>query len=330
MTLEVVEPGLLTTVQDAGRPAWTHLGVPVGGACDRWSLAVANRLLDQPPDTPALEATLVGPTLAVRAPTVIALAGADLAGIELASSRPLLPGRTYRLDAGATIAFPGRPGSGARLYIALPGGIEVPLVLGSASTLLAAALGGLDGRALAVGDRVTARSEPDPSVANRVWPGSAIAPSGRPGTLRVVRGPHADLLGEDVLGALLAQTWAVDPASDRMAARLDGPPLAIETNGELLSHGVPAGAVQVPPDGRPIILLADHQTTGGYPVAAVVTTADLDAAGQLPPGAAVRFEEVAGEVARADLVSRRNAWEAASSALGEAAGWDTLWRSAGA
>ena len=162
MTLEVVEPGFLTTVQDAGRPGWAHLGVPVGGACDRWSLAVANLLAGNDAGAAAIEMTLAGPTLAVRDATTIGLAGADLGGVVVETGRRLEPGRSHRLEAGSTVAFPGGTGdtdAGLRAYLALPGGFDVPEVLGSASTLLSARFGGIDGRALRNGDVLRGRRD---------------------------------------------------------------------------------------------------------------------------------------------------------------------------
>ena len=156
MTLEVLEAGVLTSIQDAGRPDWTHLGVPIGGACDPWSRAVANLLIGNDAGAAAVEMTLVGATFEVRVPVTVGLAGADLGGIVRESGRPLAPGRTHRLEVGSTIAFPGSADaaarSGARAYLALPGGIDVPLVLGSASTALGAGFGGIDGRRLGAGD----------------------------------------------------------------------------------------------------------------------------------------------------------------------------------
>ena len=331
MTLDVLDPGLLSTIQDGGRPDWTYLGVPVGGACDPWSLALANRLLDLPAGTAALEATIVGPTLAVREATVIALAGADLGGIELATGRRLVPGRTYRVEAGTTLSFPGSSAGDARLYLALAGGIDVPHVLGSASTLPAASLGGHAGRALAAGDVIAAvpGGRAAAAVAGRIWPGPVGPPADEHGALRFVRGPHAELLGPAAVAALVAEPWTVTSASDRMGARLDGRSLPIAVGESVPSHGVPSGAIQVPPDGRPIILLADHQTTGGYPVVGVVISADLPAAGQLRPGAAVRLREVSLAAAGGALKAQRAAWETAVASLAEAAGWDELWRSAG-
>ena len=330
MTLEVVEPGFLTTVQDAGRPEWAHLGVPVGGACDRWSLAIANLLAGNDAGAAAIEMTLVGPTLAVREATSIGLAGADLGGVVLETSRRLEPGRSHRLEAGWTVAFPGgtsETDQGLRAYLTLPGGLDVPDVLGSASTLLSAGFGGIDGRPLRTGDVLRgprARGAARPSLAWLTDDSDPIA--GRAGQpIRVVAGPAGSSVD-----TLVDAEWRVGAASDRVGLRLEGPSLATEGDGELLSHGVVDCAIQLPPGGAPIVLLADHQTTGGYPIAAVVISADHPRIGQLRPGAAVQFVEVSLDEARDALLARRAAFERGAAALRHESGWDDLWQSAGA
>jgi biotin-dependent carboxylase-like uncharacterized protein len=306
VSLHVHDPGLLTTIQDAGRFDFGHFGVPTSGAMGRGALRVANALIGNDPEAAALEMTIVGPTLEVTEPLTIGLAGADLGGTAGSGVR-LLPGRSYRLDAGTTIAFGGRPsnppGTGSRSYLAIPGGVDVPLVLGSRSTCLAAGFGGLDGRPLRPGDRI-APVDPGHRMPPLLWPvdepPSSADRTRRP--IRVVAGPE---LGGDHRGALdhlVRSEWLVAPDSDRMGVRLDGPPIGAVTNGEQLSHGVPWGAVQLPPSGLPIVLAADHQSTGGYPVIAVVATVDHDLVGQLTPGDDVRFELIDLATARQSLV----------------------------
>jgi len=334
VTLEVVEPGLLTTIQDAGRFGWTHLGVPVGGACDPWSLAVANLLAGADAGAAALEMTIAGPTLAVRAATVVGLAGADLGGVVRETGRRLLPGRSYALAAGTTIAFPGGHAGtgGARAYVALRGGIDVPEVLGSRSTLLSAAFGGIDGRPLRAGDVVgSAATDRAPAPEEWSWPwldGDPFASTGEP--IRVVPGPAPGV--EDVVG----RSWRVGAASDRIGLRLEavdaGPTPDGATRagaGELLSHGVVRGAIQLPPDGTPLVLLADHQTTGGYPVAAVAAKADHPRLGQLRPGAVVRFVAVTPDEARAAYAEQARTLARGAAALRGDDAWDELWHSAG-
>jgi antagonist of KipI len=337
--LEVLEPGMLTTIQDAGRPDWTHLGVPVSGACDPWSLAVANLILDTDPGAAVVEMTLVGPTLAVVEGGRVAIAGADLGGRVRETGRRLLPGRAHRLEASTTLEFPGPVDltAGARAYLAMPEGIDVPSVLGSASTCLSGAFGGMDGRPLRPGDRLVSRAgaveQSDLedgiwSVADRFDP--AIDPGSR--TVRLVDGPHLGLLGRSVMDELLDNAWTVAPASDRVGLRLAGHDLTGGARGgwpEVVSHGVVWGAVQVPPDGAPIVLLADHQTVGGYPVVAVVIAADRPRLGQLRPGLPIRFERTDLATARDELRRQRQLLAAGAATLHETARWDELWRSAG-
>ncbi|HEU4919055.1 MAG TPA: biotin-dependent carboxyltransferase family protein [Candidatus Limnocylindrales bacterium] len=341
--IEVVEGGLLTTVQDAGRPDWTHLGVPIGGACDRWSLAVANMLVGNEPGAAAVEMTIAGPVLALRSRMVVGLAGADLDCVVAPRGRRLEPGRSHRLEPGWTISFPGSSGPtdgdppGARAYLAVPGGFDVPPVLGSRSTALAGAFGGLEGRFLRAGDLLGPADPASPAIGPRVWP----ALDGDPfrvdpvSPIRVLRGPA------DGIEALLAGSWRVAAESDRVGLRLegatlDGTPNAIPGDGgggagegRMASHGVVFGAVQVPADGRPIVLLADHQTTGGYPVPAVVASVDRPRLGQLRPGSRVSFVEIGEAEAVAALAAQRAALERGAALLREAAGWDALWESAG-
>lgn len=332
--LEVIDPGLLTSVQDLGRPGWTHLGVPVGGACDRWSLAVANLLAGNEPGAAALEMTLAGATFAVRSPLTIGLAGADLGVRVSETGRRLAPGRSHRLDAGTTISFGGDASSraGARLYLAMRGGIDVPLVLGSASTALGPGFGGVEGRKLRAGDVLRPRQSdaiatgalgPEPDV---VWPEFADDPFGSGASdapIRLLAGPSDGL--EDIVAA----EWRVGPASDRVGLRLEGPTVATGPRNELLSHGVVRGAIQIPAGGAPIILLTDHLTTGGYPISAVAITADHPRLGQLRPGASVRFAATTIDEARLALARQRAAMARGAASLRTDTGWEELWKSAG-
>ena len=339
-TFEVLSPGLLTIVQDAGRPGLGQLGVPQGGAADPWSLAVANLLIGNGAGSAVLECTVVGPDLRVLRDTIVGLAGADLGAFVRPSGQRLRPNSAHRLAAGDELSIPGGPAErGLRAYLAVPGGLDVPVVLGSRSTCLAAGFGGLDGRPLRTGDRLGQLADVTPEDAvrwvGRTWPTRLAEPV--PGAVvRVLPGPEINEGPEQVEAAcrdLSAGAWTVGPASDRQAIRLVGswrdavPMLAIA--GEWLSHGVVTGAIQLPPDGRPIVLLADAQPTGGYPVVAVAIAADLPILGQLAPGDAVRFEAVAADAARAAWSERRTALADGKRRLLEAAGWDELWRSAG-
>ncbi len=321
--LEVLSPGFLSTVQDAGRTAYADLGVPQAGACDPLALAVANRLLGNPPGAPALEITVVGPELSVRATCVIALAGADLGAYD---GRDLPAGGAYLLRRGATLAF--RGGQGTRAYLALPGGIAVPQVLGSASTYLAGGFGGLDGRALRAGDRLMPARPGDLSAAGRLWP-SYTVPATEP-TVRVLPGPHAAYFAPDALATLLSTAWTVGPQSDRMGLRLIGPLLAhsAPSEAEILSQGIVWGAIQVPADGQPILLLADHQTTGGYPVLAVAARADRPLLGQLAPSASVCFALTTLDEAQAAYREQQAGLRATTAQVTQPDLWERLLRSA--
>jgi biotin-dependent carboxylase-like uncharacterized protein len=336
--LEVLDGGLLTTVQDAGRPDWTHVGVPGSGAADPWSLAVANLLAGNDPGAAALEMTLVGPRLVARDGGLIGLAGADLGG-RIVGGRRLRVGRSHRLAAGDEIVFdPGGRAdgdsatsagpalAGARAYLAVPGGVDVPLVLGSRSTCIAGGFGGVDGRGLRTGDRISSVDAGTGSAGPElVWPveDREPGPVGAAVVLRVLPGPAPGV------EAIVAAGWRVAAAADRVGLRLDGPPLPDDLGGEALTHGLPSGAIQVPPDGQPIILSVDHQTTGGYRVPAVVISADLPLVGQLRPGDDVRLVPTDLATADAALAARRDALLTGARALRDAAEWDRLAASAG-
>ena len=330
--LEVLDGGILTTVQDGGRPGWGHLGVPLGGACDPWGLAVANLLLRNPPTAPALEATAGGLVLRARSPALLGIGGADLGGVVRPDGRRLAPGASYRVAAGDEIAFPGPPagGRGVRTYLAVSGGFDVPVALGSGSTCLAGAFGGVDGRPLRDGDVLGALAgDPAAGVELRLVDAAASAPpSDAPAVVRVLPGP--DERTRPARAALLAETWHVGAEADRMGIRLDGPTLPSAGPPDLPSHGVTWGTIQLPSDGRPIVLLADAQPTGGYPVVAVAISADRPILGQLRPGDAVRFVETTGEAARAAVRHADERLRAAMDAMADAARWDALWHEAGA
>ncbi|WP_431677576.1 biotin-dependent carboxyltransferase family protein [Kitasatospora sp. KL5] len=278
--LLVVRPGPLTTVQDLGRRGVAHLGVPRAGALDEPALRAANRLLGNPPDAAALETTLGGVAVRASAPAVVAVTGAP-APVRL-DGRPAAWGAAVRVPAGALLEV-GPATAGVRSYLAVAGGIAVPPVLGSRSADL---LSGLGPAPLAEGDRL-------PVGTAAAGPGADLVPLPGPPAelvLRLLPGPHDDWFARPPLGA----GYRVAAASNRIALRTEGPPLPRTRGGELPSEGMPLGAVQVPPDGLPVVFLADHPTTGGYPVVGVVPRADLAAAAQARPGTPLRFVPARG------------------------------------
>jgi KipI family sensor histidine kinase inhibitor len=280
--VRVLRPGLLTTVQDLGRSGWRSAGVPLGGAMDPFALRVANLLVGNPEDAAGLELTLAGPELEFSAETRVAVGGAEFEGVP--------SWRTLTVAAGERLAF-GACRQGCRAYLAVAGGIAVPPVLGSRSTYLRGEFGGFAGRALREGDRLPL-GEPRGAIPARPagWRVSTlILPAYSPEPqLRVIAGPQAPEFGEE----LWAAEFSLTSQSDRMGLRLAGPALGRRGGTELLSTAVAPGTVQVPPDGQPILLMADAQTIGGYPQAAHVIGADLPVAAQLRPGDRVRFREV--------------------------------------
>ncbi|TYP86812.1 biotin-dependent carboxyltransferase family protein [Blastococcus xanthinilyticus] len=278
--LTVLTPGPFCTVQDAGRTGWASIGVPRSGAADRAAAGLANRLVDNRPAAAVLEATAGG--LRVRAGRTVLVAVAGVPAPVTVDGRPAPFAAPTTLPAGSVLGL-GTPPAGLRSYLAVRGGIDVPPVLGSRST---DTLSGLGPAPLAAGARLPIGTEAGAEPFVDVAP--VGVPSDRP-VLRVLSGPRRNWLAEDAWAALLRAEWQVRPDSDRIGLRLAGPRLDRAREGELPSEGLVPGAVQVPPDGAPVLFLADHPVTGGYPVLAVVVSADLPAAAQLRPGDVVRF-----------------------------------------
>lgn len=281
--LVVVRAGALTTVQDRGRPGHAHLGVPRSGALDQPAAALVNRLVGNPADAAVLETTLDGCAVRPRSTVTVAVGGAP--SPVRVDGRPVAWGAPVVVPAGAVLEV-GAAVAGVRGYLAVSGGIAVEPVLGSRSTDLLSGLGPpppADGAVLPLG----APSGPPARV--------DVAPQPQPPAelvLRVTPGPREDWFTARAVSAFTSCVYRVSSASNRIGLRTEGPPLKRVRPGELPSEGMVLGAVQVPPDGRPVVFLADHPTTGGYPVIAVVRAADLAAAAQAPPGTPVRFVAV--------------------------------------
>lgn len=276
----VVRPGSLTTVQDAGRPGWAHLGVPRSGALDPTAHDLANRLVGNPRAAATLETTLDGVALAFDAPATVAVTGAT-APVSV-DGHPAPWGLPVRVRAGGTLEV-GRATAGVRSYVAVDGGFAEPPVLGSRSTDVLSGLGPpplTTGRCLALG-----RRHGDAAALDM----APFRPPGSDATLRVHPGPRRDWLADAGVRSLFAQTYSVEPASNRVGLRLRGRPLARRTAGELDSEGLVWGAIQLLPSGQLVIFLADHPTTGGYPVVGVVDHADAGACAQAAPGSEVRL-----------------------------------------
>lgn len=286
--LRVGEPGLSTTVQDLGRPNAISAGVPPGGAMDRFAHSAANLLVGNDTGAASLECTLGGPHLVAEQSCLIAITGADLD--PHINGKPASMWTAVFLGQGDRLAF-GRRRTGARAYIAVAGGVDGVRWLGSLSTNVMAARGGMSGRALKAGDVIDVAGEPRrPAISGRRLL-EHLRPDYGDRTLQVIAGPHFKRLDAEGRRQLFNATFKVTKDSDRMGYRLEGPRL--ETSGdELLSFGLASGAVQVPHGGQPILLMADHQTAGGYPVVATVVSAALPIAAQLLPGDELHFAEI--------------------------------------
>ncbi|WP_327357578.1 biotin-dependent carboxyltransferase family protein [Streptomyces sp. NBC_01304] len=279
----VVRAGALTTVQDEGRPGHALLGVPRSGALDAPASRLANRLVGNPADAATLETTLNGCALRSRCAVTVAVTGAPCA--VTVDGRPAAWGAPVRVPAGARLEV-GPAVRGVRSYVGVAGGIAVEPVLGSRATDLLSGLGPApltDGTVLPLGAETGVHARVD--TAPQPGPPAALV-------LRILPGPRADWFTPAALRTLSTRAYRVSTASNRIGLRTEGPPLERAVPGELPSEGMVLGAVQVPPDGRPVVFLADHPTTGGYPVVAVVEETDLASAAQAPPGTPLRFVPV--------------------------------------
>jgi antagonist of KipI len=288
-----VRAGLLTTVQDGGRWGQQHHGVPVSGGMDPFSMRLVNLLAGNADDEATLEVTLQGPELRFERDAIAVIGGADLSAVVATGGtiQRVSLWRPFRVPSGASLRF-GERRSLARAYVAVSGGLDVPAVLGSRAASAPAQLPGLAGRALRVGDVLPignrATSEPiGVRLSHAVIPPAPIA--GR-AAVRFIWGPDEELFSPGDRATFARAEYRVAIASNRMGYRLDGPPVhARGGGGQLLSEATPIGSIQVPPLGQPILLMADRQTTGGYPRIGTVISADLGVAGQLAPGETIAF-----------------------------------------
>lgn len=303
--LRVVAPGLMTTLQDLGRRGYQHLGVPVSGALDAVSLCAANAIVGNPPEAGGLEIAYQGPTLAVEADSArLALAGGGVA-IEVFShegmsrSTSLPPLQSFRLRRGEVLRV-GTLGGSAVGYLAVEGGFDAAPILGSQSTFVRGGLGGFEGRVLRAGDLLPLRRTQAECREEQRLPTLDLGP---PARFRVVLGPQDNYFSEEGKRTLLETVFTVSAASDRMGMRLEGAVLEHCRGYNIVSDGIAPGSIQVPGNGLPIVLLADRQTTGGYPKIATVIVADLPALGRLAPGAKVAFKAVG--IAEAEAEHRR-------------------------
>jgi biotin-dependent carboxylase-like uncharacterized protein len=309
--LRVLSPGLSATIQDVGRPGFQRFGVPMSGALDPWSLQAANLLVGNDPGMGALEITYCGPTFIVEAESVrLAFAGGIapihvFADATTSMSRIIRPLQSVRLCRGQLIRV-GSINTSSLLYLAVEGGFDVPVVLGSVSTFVRGALGGLHGRALREGDKLPLVMNEVPQRTEHFLPHGLPPPQT---TFRIMPGPQADYFAPTALDLLCDSEYAIETGSDRTGMRLDGPSIPHIRGYDIASDALAPGSIQIPGTQKPIVLLADRPTTGGYPKIATVISADLPALGRAPIGSKIAFNVVTAEAAmaaRRELMVRMN------------------------
>lgn len=295
--------GLLTTVQDLGRIGYQRYGMPVCGAMDHYAMELANILVNNARDEAVIEATVIGPTIVFGKAEIFAISGGDF-GPTL-NGQPIENNRAYLAQAGDTLSLP-MAKAGARAYIAFGGGLDLEEVMGSRSTFLKGGVGGFQGRAIKDGDEIGLRSPCDwlPDLEDRFVPAKLIPALSGSVQVRFTFGPQDDLFSAAGKKTFISSEYALSDKSDRMGFRLDGSAVerATGSDGNIISDGICFGAIQIT-NGQPIVMMADRQTTGGYPKLGCVITADLPLLAQLKAGDKVRFRPVS--VAAAQTVYRR-------------------------
>ena len=316
MSITILNPGLLTTVQDFGRIGYQQFGVPVSGVVDPRAMSIANILVDNPEDEAVLECTMLGPQIRFNAPNVIAITGGDLG--PTIDNQPIPNYAAIRVEAGQVLRFAGLR-SGCRAYIAFAGGLDIAPVMGSRSTYMKAKIGGVEGRKLQKDDVIKFR-KPNPDL--RGLNIRHISPEFVPRLeykIRVVLGPQDDMFTEHGIETFLSESYVVTPEFDRMGCRLDGEIIEHKgESGDIISDGIAFGAIQVPTAGKPIIMLSDRQTTGGYTKIANVISADFRILAQLKAGDRVRFAQVSVAAAQDALLTQRAALKTLRTAVSRA------------
>jgi antagonist of KipI len=299
--LIVLKPGMLTTIQDLGRWGYQSCGVPVAGPMDSVSHRLANALVGNDRDAASLEITLLGPELEFETERVAAVTGAEFTITVDGKSVPM--NAAFVVAAGARLRFGART-RGARAYLAIEGGIDAPRVLGSRSTHVISAMGGMSGRALRPGDRLPIGARPRARRAVALSADDLLPPPDHRAFVRVLPGPQRERFSSDAIDTLQSAPYKLGANSDRMGFRLQGPGLHHVGSPDIISDATPVGTLQVPASGQPILLMADRQTTGGYPKIATAITADLPAAAQLAPGDEIQFAVCSPREAMAALIAQ--------------------------
>jgi antagonist of KipI len=288
--LRVIKPGLFTTVQDLGRRGFQRFGVPVSGAMDEYAFTAANLLVGNQVNDACLEITLIGPEFKALDKAQIAVAGADFP-LEV-NGNLVSMWQTIDIEKGDLIAFAGGVRSGCRAYLAIRGGIDVPLVLGSRSTYTRGGFGGNEGRALKAGDSIRVLASERSVKTKRILPPEVVPRYDKELSVNVILGPQEDMFTADGVETLLSSPYTVTHESDRMGYRLIGTPIERKSTAEIVTEALVKGSVQVPSNGQPIILMADAQTSGGYPKIAAVGTPGVSCLAQAKPNDKVHFNKI--------------------------------------
>jgi antagonist of KipI len=314
--IEVISAGLFSTVQDEGRWGYQAFGMPVAGAMDRYACRVANILAGNPPEAACLEMTLTGDSLRFEHDAFVAVSGADMQAT--LNSEPIAAWSAFPVSAGSVLAF-GYAQDGCRGYLAVYGGIDVPQILGSRSTYTRAAVGGVDGRKLRVGDVLKIGSQIQMPGTACLLPKEYRPDYGGSVTLRVLIGPQDDLFTPEGLATLFNGDYTISNEADRMGYRLEGPVITHKGKADIVSDALCQGAIQVPGHGMPIVMMADRATTGGYTKIGTVIGPDLTMMAQAKPGDTVSFRQTSDEGAVEALRAEREryaaiaAWRAGAS-----------------
>lgn len=312
MGIRILNGGFLTTVQDMGRYGSQETGMAVSGVMDTRAAALADILVGNDENEAVLEVTMMGPIMEFTEDELIAVTGGDL-GAKV-DGNPLPRYEAVLIKAGQTVSFGGMYG-GSRAYVAFAGGLDVPVVMGSRSTNLKAKIGGIEGRKLGAGDEIGFRSPKTwlPNMAAR----KLLLPelSSREHTLRVVMGPQDDCFTEEGISTFLGSAYTISNEYDRMGCRMEGPVIAHKNGGDIITDGISFGAVQVPSHGNPIVMMADHQTTGGYTKIANVISVDLPVLAQCMPGMKIHFEKVTVDEAQALYCKEKEEFDALAKKL---------------
>lgn len=323
MSIEVIKPGLATTVQDAGRPGYYHLGIPQSGALDQYALRLGNLLVGNDEGAAVLECTLLSPELKFHRPSIIAVTGAEL-DVRI-GGQPINRNASYQIDAGQTLSF-GFMKSGARAYVAVAGGIDVPVVLGSRSTYGLGAFGGFHGRKLQAGDTLHIGVPAPHAAVGRSVPAELVPATPKEVELRVLPGLYFHRLEEASAATFFDDTWSVAPEADRIGYRYRGgtalrfkarpqPFGAGSDPSNIVDAGYPYGSIQVPGGSEPIILHRDAVSGGGYAMVGTVISADMDRIAQMQPNHKARFVCVDMEQALAARATYRSQLDRVRAAL---------------